>query len=243
MSFLWRDVAPFVSETQSRAVAPLSPAMPLSMPLGRRGLLAGLALGAALAVSARSMRPAQAADGDAEGARKFVAEVAAKAIALMADRALAEAARMQQFHDLFVASFDLPAIGQQVLGRYWKIASPDQQAQFLRLFEQQQLLTWAARFKSYDGQVVTAQSAAADADGGWRVSSQVDRPGGNAPIALDWRVTAANGAWHIVDLAIQGASLARTLHQDYASVIEANGGKIDSLLAALQKKIAELGPA
>jgi phospholipid transport system substrate-binding protein len=241
MSYLWRDIAPLVSDTRPRAI-PYSPA--LAMIMGRRGLLTGLAFGAALALAARSARHAYAAaDGDAAAARAFVADVAAKGIAVMADKALDDKARLQQFHDLFVASFDLPTIGRQVLGRYWKVASPEQQGEFLKLFEQQQLLTWASRFKSYDGQTLTTQSADVDASGSWRVASLIDHPGGNAPVALEWRVMPAAGAWHVVDLVIQGASMAMTLHQDFASVIEANGGKIEPLLAALQKKIEQLGGA
>lgn len=228
MAFLWRDIAPYVSDaTGSSRRSPIR--------VGRRGVLAGFAVVTAFAMSGQAAR----ANGNPDDVRKFVGEVANKATAVMADKALADAARAQQFRDLFVASFDLPAIGQEVLGRYWKAASPDQQTQFLKLFEQQQVLTWAGRFKSYNGEKLAIESVDPDAAGGWRIASHIDRPG-KTPIGLEWHVSEAGGGMHIVDLAIEGVSMALTLRQEFTSVLQSNGGKLDPLLTAMQAKINQL---
>ena len=234
MSFLWRDVAHLVSDARPSAAMSLRK-MPIAM--GRRDLLAGLALGTALAMSPSPR--ARAADAGGDGARAFVGDTADKAIALMANHALPDAQRNQQFHDIFVATFDLPAIGEQVLGRYWKAATPEQKAQFLKLFEQEQVLIWAGRFKSYNGEKLTVESASADG-AGWRVVSHIDKSGAQ-PIPMEWKVTQAGGGWRVTDLTVEGASMALTLRQDFASVIQANDGKIDALFGAMQKKIDQLG--
>jgi len=229
MSFPWRDVAPSVSAVM--------PGHAMRVPMNRRGMLA-LAFGTAFAIFGLAARPGRAAT-DGDDARRFVADLAGKAIATMANKSLPDAQRTQRFHDLFVASFDLPAIGQLVLGRYWHTASAEQQQQFLKLFEQQEVLTWAIRFKSYNGEKLTVDSADADAGGGWRVTSHIDRPSGQA-IPLEWKVAQSGGGWRVDDLTVEGASLAITMRQDFGSVLQANGGKIDALLGVMQKKIDQL---
>ena len=232
MSYLWRDIAPLVSTLASR-------------PMGRRRLLAGLALSTALA-AAGPIGPigrarAQAASATPDGAKQFVQNVAGQAISIMADKSQPDAQRADRFKTLFDASFDLPVIGQIVLGRHWQSISDQQRQQFLILFEQQQVLTWADRFKSYSGQSLSVQSATPDenASGRMRVSSQIQQTSG-APIELDWQIVNAKDGWRIVDLAVSNASLALTLRQDFDAVLTSNGGKFDSLLAAMQKKIDQL---
>jgi phospholipid transport system substrate-binding protein len=239
MSFLWRDLAPLVS-----AAPPLPRPSIARLPIARRRLLAGLALGTALAAaSTRANRALAAEAADAEGAKQFVGDTADKAIALMADKGLPEAQQTERFRALIDAAFDLPAIGQTVLGRYWKNATLDQRQRFLALFEQQEVLTWSHRFKSYNGQRLTVEEAAADnaAPGAFRVVSHIDQLSGQ-PIPLEWQVRQSDG-WRIVDIAIENASMALTLRQDFGSVLGSNGGKIDALLDAMQKKIDQLKSA
>jgi phospholipid transport system substrate-binding protein len=215
--------------------------------MGRFGMLAaGLAIGTVVATSGLGTQAARAASGDAaaagnaDQARRFVINLADKAIAVMADRALGDAQRKDRFRDLFVASFDLPTIGREVLGRFWRLASQAQQAQFLALFEREQVLVWAGRFKLYSGQTLTVDSAEPDAPGqDWRVEAHLNGAA-DQPIAVVWKIAQKDGIWRVSDLVIEGVSMALTMRQDFASVLSANGGKIDALLAAMQKKIDEL---
>src|ERR1700739_3438224 len=43
--------------------------------------------------------------------------------------------RVVRFHELFRVDFDVPGIARFVLGRYWKTATPEQQQEFVKLFE------------------------------------------------------------------------------------------------------------
>jgi phospholipid transport system substrate-binding protein len=244
MSFLWRDVAPLVSAARpARRARPnaiggtLDRAM--NHAVARRKVLAGLALGTALAAAGRANCALGADAGDAP--KQFVDTLAGKAIAVMSDTAGSDAERVEKFRALFDAAFDLPAIGQLVLGRHWKSATPEQQTQFLDLFEQQEVLIWARRFKSYNGEKLVVESASADpaTPSRFRVDSRIDKTSGQ-PIPLEWQVVQAAGGWRIVDVTIENASMALTLRQDFESVLQSNGGKIDALLAAMQKKIDQL---
>ncbi len=242
MSYLWRDFARNVSTAApaSRSIH----AMPYAFarPWARRDVLVtGATLATAAAVTSLPLHHALSATstGSADGAKQFVTDSANRAIAVMADKSLSDKDRIAKFHDLFIASFDLPAIGEHVLGRYWNSASPDQRSKFLQLFEEQEVLTWSARFKTYNGEKLVVQSADADDGNVWKVESTITRPSGG-PVQLEWTVAQTGANWHITDIAVGGASMALTMRQDFGSVISSHGGKIDALLTAMQKKIDQL---
>ena len=230
MDFLGRDGAPHTSG--------MKPDGKVSCAIGRR---AALGLGTAFAVVCLAGYSARAAsEPGSEEARAFVVDLAAQAIAVMANGSLADDDRRRQFRNLFITSFDLPAIGQLVLGRHWHNARADQKALFLKLFEREQVLIWAGRFKYFSGQKMRVGSADSDVGGGWDVESHVDGAGGQ-PVPVDWKVIRSADGLRVIDLTIAGASMSLTLRQDFGSVLQANGGSFDALLMALQRKIDILG--
>lgn len=243
MSFLWSDFARNVSVATPNPRVVGAMAYRMDRLLARRDVLAaGATLASAVALSSLPLHHAFAAtaDGNGDGAKQFITDLANRAIGVMADKSLADKDRVQKFHDLFIASFDLPAIGQHVLGRFWRTATPDQRSTFLALFEQQEVLVWSSRFKGYSGEKLAVESAEPADGGSFTVESKINRPSGG-PIPLEWTVAQTDGGnWRISDIVVEGASMALTLRQDFSSVIEANGGKVDALLTAMQKKIDQL---
>jgi phospholipid transport system substrate-binding protein len=53
---------------------------------------------------------------------------------------------------------------------------------------------------------------------------------------LDWRVVRGDDAMAIVDILVEGISMAVTQRSDFASVIQSRGGKVAGLLQALRDK-------
>jgi phospholipid transport system substrate-binding protein len=213
----------------------------VSIPIDRRRVLAVcLGLGSAIAMCSLHGRLASAATaGGADGARRFVSDLAQNAIAVMANPSLSDAQRVARFRDLFVVSFDLLAIGQFVLGRHWRAATPDEQLQFLKLFERQQVLIWAGRFKYFQGQTMIVDAADVDSNGGWQVASHVNTANGQ-PFPVDWSVAQSSGNWRVDDVTIAGASLAFTLREDFGAVLKAHGGDFGALLTTMQSKIDQM---
>lgn len=244
MSFSSRDVGRLRSRWAAGPVpgASLIPERTERIAIGRRRAIATvLAFGGAFALATLVTRSARAVtDNAADDAHRFVRIFTDEAMAAMADRAAADELRMLRFRDVFVASFDLPAIGQVALGRHWQEASVDQQEQFLQLFERQQVLIFAGRFRYISRQKLTVQPFATDAGGAWRVPSRIDRAYAR-PIQVDWTVTPASGAWRVFDLAIDDMNMSSILRADFAAVLQSNEGRFDALLGAMQKKIDELG--
>ena len=62
----------------------------------------------------------------AQDARAFVANLGNQAIQVLGP-SVSPAQRVARFRQLFQNDFDVPGIGQFVLGRYWRTASPQEQ--------------------------------------------------------------------------------------------------------------------
>jgi phospholipid transport system substrate-binding protein len=207
------------------------------MMIRRRFLCAALALGLAVAMSA------QACAASAEEARAFVQDLAQKAIATVADKQLGDEPRNERFRQLFISAFDLPEIGRFVLSRYWRKATPEQQTEFVKLFEETNVLVWSKRFKDYDGERLETSGATKDGDSGWVVDSQILRPRGQ-PIPVQWRLDqSGDGRLHITDIVSEGVSMALTQRQDYSAAMQSNGGNVDALLSSMRTKIDQIRQA
>jgi phospholipid transport system substrate-binding protein len=63
------------------------------------------------------------------------------------------------------------------------------------------------------------------------------RPGAPKPAQVAWRLEGGPGAYKVVDVAIEGVSMAITERQEFGSVIANNGGNVNALLAALRHRI------
>lgn len=187
-----------------------------------------------------AINPIAAAEADP---KTFVSQLASKAMETMTVKGISDAERSQRFRTQFTTDVDLPEIGKFVLGRHWPKDSPDQQAEFLKVFEDVVVLTWATRFKDYGGDLRhVVLSAAAEGERNVIVESRVERDH-QAPINLRWKLKKGSPDFRVTDLVVESASMAITYRNEYASVIQANGGKLDGLLGAMRTKVAELQAA
>jgi phospholipid transport system substrate-binding protein len=72
------------------------------------------------------------------------------------------------------------------------------------------------------------------------VTSRIIDPSKNQELRLDWRVAEGESGLKIIDVVIEGVSMSITQRQEYASVIQNNGGKVQALIDALNKQMAAL---
>jgi phospholipid transport system substrate-binding protein len=186
----------------------------------------------------------QARAADDQEARTFIEGLAQKAITTVAAQNISDADRKAQFQRLFISAFDIPEIGEFVLSRHWKTATPAQQKDFLVVFEDMQVLTWSQRFKHYDGVKLETEGAKMESEGVWLVDSQIVRPQG-PPTPVQWRIRrAADGSMRIIDIIAEGVSMALTYRDEYAAALQSNSGNIDALLTSMRaKNVLLAGPA
>jgi len=170
----------------------------------------------------------------------FVTNLADTAMQTMTGKGIPDSERATRFRTLFTTDVDVHEIAKFVLGRYWRGATPEQQQDFVKAFEDIVVLTWSTRFKDYGGDLRhKVINVTQDPERGVVVESRVDRDK-QQPISLQWRLKHSDAGLRVIDLVVEGSSMAITYRSEYASVIQANGGKVDGLLAAMRAKVAEL---
>lgn len=147
------------------------------------------------------------------------------------------AQRTERFRELLREDFDVPGIARFVLGRYWNTATEEQRAEYVKLFEDYIAMAYATRLAEYTGETFKVTGSRPEADGAI-VSSQIIRPGGAAPVKVDWRLTGRNGVYKISDVSVDGISMAVTQRSEFASVIQHNGGQVQGLIAMLRQRTA-----
>ena len=179
--------------------------------------------------------PARAALSPDE-AQKFISGLSSDAIGSLTGSSVTQAERETRFRSLLESHFDMPGISKFTLGRYWKLASEPQQAEFQKLFETLLVQSYAKTFAQYGGEKFQVTKSWADGDGSVVVNSHVDRPNGDV-IHLDWRVADQANTMRIIDLVVEGVSLRATHRSDFASAIQSNGGTIAALLDLLRQKV------
>jgi phospholipid transport system substrate-binding protein len=182
--------------------------------------------------------PARAANDPAG----FIADLGQRTIKVLASK-LSEGEREAQFRAIFDEGFDIPAISRFVLGQYWRTASEAQRQNFITLFEAYVVHAYAVRFNEYGGQQLQVVAARAEGDDSSLVQSRIAQPNGAPPLKVDWRVGKTAQGYKINDVVVEGVSMAVTQRQEFASVIQRNGGQIDALLKLLREKTGQSSEA
>lgn len=203
-----------------------------TMPVAIRAIAVALCLFVASA-------PFTASAAVPDGATDFIRNLGDEAIATLTEKNTPRPVIEKRFRELFRESFHLPAIGRFVLGRYWRQATPDQRQEFLALFEELVVGTYAARFTGYSGEQLAIRDARPDSEKTAIVHSEIVRPNG-PPIRIDWRVGHDGNGFKVLDVVIEGISMAVTQRSEFASVIQRRGGKVEGLIEALRNKTVSL---
>ena len=191
----------------------------------------------AAALLAPTLLASLAAEGAATvaDAEKFIENLGGDAISSLTGKSLSEDVREQRFTGLLEAYFDLPGGSKFVLGRYWKVASEAQRADFQRLFEKLLAQSYAKTFAQYAGERFQVTGGRIEDDGSFTVNSHIDRLNGDV-IHIDWRIEDQAARLRITDFTVEGISLRITHRSDIASAIQSEGGQVSALLEALRQK-------
>ncbi len=119
-------------------------------------------------------------------------------------------------------------------GRYWREATPEQQAALVREFKTLLIYTYSGAISQIRNQRLEFKPMrAAPDDTEVEVRSSVIQPRGE-PIQLNYRLEKAEGGWKIFDVNILGAWLVETYKGSFASEITKGG--IDGLIRTLTER-------
>lgn len=172
-------------------------------------------------------------------ASKFVDDLGGSAIRTLGDVGLNDKQRQAALRELLRQGFALKGIGKFVLGRHWRGASKAQRERYLKLFEAFILHSYGARFSQYSGQTIEVVGERADGANGRLVTSKIVRDDGSI-LKVQWRVREAKSRLMIVDVVVDGISLAITQRSEMAAVMQQKKGNLDALLDEIESKLKDL---
>jgi len=207
--------------------------------MGRRIFINGF-LGCALAALLCFSGPGQALASEADlanGAKAFIDDLTTEAINTLTAADIDKFERRKRFRQLMQDKFAFKGIAKWVLGRYWRQATEDERNQFVSLFEDLMVVTYADRFANYAGEKIHVISAEVRNGQDALVHSNLIRAASSDPVDVIWRVRRIKDQYKVVDVMVEGLSMGLTQQKEFTSVIRNNGGRVDGLLVELRKRL------
>tara|TARA_B100001750_G_C15177976_1_gene432613 strand:+ start:68 stop:673 length:606 start_codon:yes stop_codon:yes gene_type:complete len=166
----------------------------------------------------------------------FVMEMTTNAINTLTDKSISQNDKENQFGILFDRNFDVSSISRFVLGKYWKQASLDQKKKFIKAFRNYVVKTYSSRFNEYSGEKLKLVNYENEKNPKIFLVHTILEREDPPPIKVDWRIGKKKDRYVILDIIIEGISLAVTQRSEFVSVIDQNEGSIDQLISILIEK-------
>jgi phospholipid transport system substrate-binding protein len=168
---------------------------------------------------------------------KFIQNLGDSALKIIADKQLPSDKRAEEFSKILGEDFDLKVIGRFVIGRTWGSATPEQQVEYMDLFKALVIRNYGSRMALYTGEGFQVVSTLPQSEFDTTVRSQITHPDGSKATDIDWLVRQKEGKMGVVDVVVEGVSLSVTQRQEYAAVIQNNGGNIEGLLQVMRDQL------
>lgn len=174
-----------------------------------------------------------------DGAQKFVEQLAGHAVSVLTKETMTPDERRTEFRELFQDGFAVDGIARFALGRHWRAASPEEREEYLSLFEDSIVTSWANRLGEYSGEkfeILDAQDVPTNGPEKAAIVRAMIWTNPTSPVRVDWRVATDGHIYKVTDVAIAGISMANTHRDDFAAVIRRNGNNVSALNEILRER-------
>lgn len=168
-------------------------------------------------------------------ASKFLQILGDQAVDLLGDGTLPLSKREEKIHDLLREHFDLKAIGRFVLSRAWRTTPAEQREEYLGLFSEFVVRTYAQRLGGYAGEKFEITSAKPLGRRDALVVTQIKRQAGPI-LSAGWRVRKKENGHKIIDVMVEGVSMAAAQRSEFESIVRKEG--VGSLIEILRAKVS-----
>jgi phospholipid transport system substrate-binding protein len=202
----------------------------------RRATLTLVSALAFLAAPPWPVRRAWAQPG--ERAIAFIKSTTDKLVAIVNSES-SPAEKRHRLREILDAVVDHDDIARYCLGRFWRIATPEQQKEYMVLFYDLLAAQIASHLGEYKGVRVTLGLARKFEDTEIVITT-VERPS-NPATRVDWVVSTTTGAPQIVDLIAEGTSMRITQASDFTAYLAHHQYNVGDLIAAMHQKSAQNG--
>ena len=164
---------------------------------------------------------------------EFVHETAEMVINDILTADISREEKLERFRAEFTKALDLKTIGKFVLGVYWRKATAEEKNEFLKAFIDLTTKTWADRFDMYHGQKIIFTGARNAEQNQLYVDSTIQN---NPPVEVIWRLKQKDGHYHIIDIIIEGVSMAMSYRNEYSAFLQNHNGQVQDLIKELKIK-------
>jgi len=165
----------------------------------------------------------------------FVQETADRASEALNKRQSKEE-KMEILKTIAKETVDIRGIGFYSLGKHRKNMSDQKKEEYLEIFTKYFLKTFASRLAEYTDPRIRVDSQKKLNDKYTMVSSTLLATDDKPEVKIDWRVVTKNPDNPlIIDLIIEGVSLAKVQKEEFYSIIQSNDGDINALFKNLKE--------
>ena len=175
-----------------------------------------------------------AGDAIASGAEKFITKLTDQGIGFLENKEISQEKQTAEFRKLLNQHFDMNTIARFSLGRYWRTASKPQRDEYLKLFKVMIIDVYSSRFSDYEGQKIEVVGSRKEGEKDILVHSVLSQKNG-PDVKVDWRVRNRKGQYRVIDVIVEGVSMALTQRSDFSSVVQRGGGDMEALLVHLRE--------
>lgn len=203
-----------------------------------RAMLRTWGWGAFLILTVALAGPHTARADISDEAKAFIRKLSDEVIEKLTDPDLPLEQQEERFKGIVTKYIAFKSISRWVLGqRHWKRASEEQRTEYMRLYGDLMVATYAHRFQGYSGEKLEVTKARVIDANQALVESKIVREGADKPLIINWRVRGANGTYRIIDIMVEGLSMSQTQRSEFKSFMRSNGGNMDALLANLKERL------
>ena len=165
----------------------------------------------------------------------FVQETADRASEALNKRQSKEE-KMEILKTIARETVDMRGIGFYSLGKHRKNMSDQKKEEYLEIFNKYFLKTFSSRLAEYTDPRIRVDSQKKLSDKYTMVSSTLLATEDKPEVKIDWRVVTKDPDNPlIIDVVIEGVSLAKVQKEEFNSIIQSNDGNINSLFDNLKK--------
>ena len=169
--------------------------------------------------------------------KEFVQSVANEASLILAKNFTKEQ-KIEKLKSIAKESVDFQGIGYYSLGAHRKNLSDDKKKEYLDIFKEYFLKSFSSRLAEYTDPKIRVDSQKKLNEKYTIVSSVLLATEEKPEVNIDWRIITKNPDKPlIIDVVIEGVSLAKVQKEEFNSIIQSNNGDINALLTSLKEFI------
>ena len=170
--------------------------------------------------------------------KEFVQSVVNQASLILAKNDFTKQQKIEKLKFIAKESVDIQGIGYYSLGAHRKNLSDDKKKEYLDVFEKYFLKSFSSRLAEYTDPKIHVDSQKKLNEKYTMVSSVLMATQEKPEVKINWRIVTKNpDKLLIIDVVIEGVSLAKVQKEEFNSIIQSNDGNINALLASLEEFI------